>query len=556
MFRPCSQAHPSVKTRRLCFAIGWIAATVFVGFWIGIVLNLLWMRAAAQQEKPVSRLIRDLEKKDTVFDRTWHAAWPKLPDLVTRRISSFEPVAAVEIRRRAAASLTVAGEKAVKAVPALTRALNDRDISVQIASIKALSSLGLAAQSALPDLIRFFEDESNDPIGVAIFELRGQAAGAIAAIGIEDRRAIETFSRVLNRELEKRSPSPAIPSVVEAIGVVADENNGAVPVLVSSLDRASAILRTRILSVLGNVKVHRKEIVPAMIRFLWDPDPAVRLAAVDGLGNMGPNAADSVPDLLRLFEKHASGDFQPSQRIRQPVLAFRLPVETSPGGAGSVESWDPVPSVPPPATNPNDEFVSIAAWHAILPRLLVTFGKIGPNAVLAVGPLSDYYRNASNRFRYRAARARWEIDRSNRIFLACLEEGLKEPNPTGRLEIVNLSLGVGEEALPFLKKAFVDANGEVRLAVLRCLSDMQQAAVPFVIEALRDPDSRMRNTALEMMAEMGKAASQYIKQVEPLLNDPKMRVQLAAEETLRRIDPENTSLWKAGFRAGLPKELR
>jgi HEAT repeats len=85
--------------------------------------------------------------------------------------------------------------------------------------------------------------------------------------------------------------------------------------------------------------------VPALVGALRDPDPAVRLKAVEVLGRMGDDAQAAVPDLIRLLDdpdpnvsKAATrtlGRIGPAAKAAVPALMQKL--FESPGATGSRE---------------------------------------------------------------------------------------------------------------------------------------------------------------------------------------------------------------------------
>jgi hypothetical protein len=83
--------------------------------------------------------------------------------------------------------------------------------------------------------------------------------------------------------------------------------------------------------------------VPALVNALHDPDPAVRLKAIEVLGRMGDDAAPAVPDLIGLLndanpdvQKAATrtlGRIGPAAKAAVPALMQKL--FEPPGPAGS-----------------------------------------------------------------------------------------------------------------------------------------------------------------------------------------------------------------------------
>jgi hypothetical protein len=83
--------------------------------------------------------------------------------------------------------------------------------------------------------------------------------------------------------------------------------------------------------------------VPALVNALHDPDPTVRLKAIEVLGRMGDDAAPAVPDLIRLLDdpnpdvqKSATrtlGRIGPAAKAAVPALMQKLFASPEPAGS-------------------------------------------------------------------------------------------------------------------------------------------------------------------------------------------------------------------------------
>lgn len=553
------------KWRRLATLC--VIGTALVGLGIGIVLNVMWTRYIPQEEKSVSRLIKELEKQDSAFDLAWMALWPKFPGIIRYRFSSWEPSPTVEIRRAAAAWLAGSSGKTVEAVPALRRAVSDSDLSVRISAIEALGAMGSAAEVALPELVSFFENEQNDPIGKSTVVPRGSAAIAIASIGRGQPRSVRILTRGLERELGKGRASLVAPFIVRALEGIATEQNGAVSVLLKSFSGSDDFLKVSIINSLGRLDIRGEEIVPMLIRVLNSRSAVIRLAAVNALGNVGSNSDLIVPALLRLFQRTslyekssneegigivsgraekgitflppsqiASGVYLRTEIVDVPRIESTVLVEMN------VETfWSQVFAVHP-GMNPE------IAENAVRPRILVTLGKLGSSAQEAIEPLSRYYQDPSSRFRCRAARIRWEIDGNLETVIPCFLDGLAESDPKRRLEVLRLVEGMSKQAYPVLQTGAIDADARVREASINQADEAGPEALPLILDALEDSSMEVRVTALRKLRELGSAAFPFVARIKLRLNDPKTSVQRAAAMALKIIDPSGSSKWNGVFR--------
>jgi HEAT repeat protein len=122
----------------------------------------------------------------------------KLEDLV-KGLESPNPGA----RAMAATSLSKMGPAAEPAVPALSKALADRDLNVRYWAATALKAVGPAAQAAVPALINALDTVpgGSPPLdGPARYyaDVRSVAAEALGAIGSRAGNAAPALKRALN----------------------------------------------------------------------------------------------------------------------------------------------------------------------------------------------------------------------------------------------------------------------------------------------------------------------------------------------------------------------
>jgi HEAT repeat protein len=222
------------------------------------------------------------------------------------------------VRRRAAECLGELGPGARSAVPALGETARDADPTVRWAAIDALGQIGPDAHKAVPTLIEALADAST----------RGAAVDALGQIGRKAQPAIPALERVLNGDdVAARWPAAAalvriggsgvkagVRFFVEAAGrdrgkglfdasniLVAPTAREALPDLLDAVrdpalrDLASEIIRSLTL----NPYLHKDQ-VPDAMKFVKDPDPAVRCVAVWVL-HCGQNTAGESVELKEVI---------------------------------------------------------------------------------------------------------------------------------------------------------------------------------------------------------------------------------------------------------------
>ena len=133
--------------------------------------------------------------------------------------------------------------------------VNDEDERVRTAAINVLSDIGRAARELSPLLIERLKDDSD--------RVR---QSAIQALGDIEAPAEDAVPAIIATLAEKRRVRIGdVRSCAQAIGIIGRSD-------VSSVDQ--------------------------LTEFLKDPRPSVRMLAAEALREMGPSAANAVPELI------------------------------------------------------------------------------------------------------------------------------------------------------------------------------------------------------------------------------------------------------------------
>jgi hypothetical protein len=149
---------------------------------------------------------------------------------------------------------------------------------------------------------------------------------------------------------------------------------------------------------------------------------------------------------------------------------------------------------------------------------LQTIGRIGPEAREALPLLTRITQVQTNRWRYEALMARWQIDHNT------------------------------ESALPGLIAGMAVLDHETRLRLVQSFQEMGTDGLDGLLVGLRDEDYEVRKNAAEALGELGPAAERSVPQLEPLLEDPKNMVRFVVENALKHIQPAEATKWKAKLR--------
>jgi HEAT repeat protein len=342
---------------------------------------------------------------------------------------------------------------------------------------------------AVPGLIELVKDRS-----VPWFTRR-QAALTLGRMGPRARSAIPALIELLKEEpVEEVTESPRVWGV-KALALFKAEARAAAPLLISQLNDESQPLFIREVPVeaLSQIGGAHPAVVPALIDLLdyqaksnarLNPgeDAALRRLAAEGLGIIGPDAANAIPALIR-----AAGSDDDNLR-RHAIVALGAMGERG------------VPALP--------TFVHALAFDsspAIRDAAADAMARIGPGAVpVLIGLLDD-----------NDAEVRWR---------AAIALGTMS--------------ALARSALPRLEHALQDGTDEVRISAAESIWKIEPTADRAACAAaglLTSPDRRIRMRSLKLLVEMGSNARGATGQIRLLLTDRRPYVQQIARKALEKL---------------------
>ncbi len=247
-----------------------------------------------------------------------------------------EPKRSRDGERTAATALGRIGKPAL---PGLLTLIEKGDRGASRQAFAAIERLGPEAESALPTLLKHLHDPMGPRAVGAIGEpavgpLRAvleesdsvRIAGAITALGIVGKPAREAVPRLVELLGTKGQPSYMRPRLIMALAGIGEDPEHAVPALIPMLDdkvaassaaKALAVFGPRAASAvdaltravkegrggaepvkaLGKLGVAAKPAVPHIVALLGKPPKYMQHAALAALADLGPVAAECVPQL-------------------------------------------------------------------------------------------------------------------------------------------------------------------------------------------------------------------------------------------------------------------
>jgi HEAT repeat protein len=224
---------------------------------------------------------------------------------------------------------------------------------LRIAGIQALSAMGEAAASAVPDLVDALKDEEPD--------VRRFAARTIGSVGPRAAQAVPALIELLQSSTRQRRldggrpelPVTLLAEAAMAIGKIGPKARAAVPFLVKAMNDRDEVLRLAAADALGEIGPADPSVIPALeramtsvvhedlaqqaamalgaigeaslpvlIRALHDRDPNVRARSAQALARIGGAAKAVLPELDRAL---ADDDPDVRQAIEAAIEQIRNP---------------------------------------------------------------------------------------------------------------------------------------------------------------------------------------------------------------------------------------
>jgi HEAT repeat protein len=302
--------------------------------------------------------------------------------------------------------------------------------------------------------------------------------------------------------------------------------------------------------------------VPALAKALGDPE--LRVAAIEVLGLIGPDAKNAAPALLETFRDTDEDNvfFNPAREALTkigpqalPALADALASTNRSIRAGAMEALSDMITPGQKLALPKKALKALIGMmsdtNRYVPRDAVRLiGSMKEDAKETVPILVSALKNGNNLMREAAASALGQICEEPKITVPALTQALKDIDHDVRdsaitsLHFMAASNKLGEyakEAVPALVKAFETGDPDLSMAAnaLREIGPDAAAAIPILIKGLESKDEQRREMSALALGGVGYQAALPLL---PLLKHKDSQVRLAAADLLRFTD----------FREGVP----
>jgi HEAT repeat protein len=311
----------------------------------------------------------------------------------------------------------------------------------------------------------------------------------------------------------------------KALGELKPQDEAVIAALAARLEDKEGVVACEALDALSAIGV---KAIPALTGVLADSkDADARRCAAEALGQMGPDAEESVPAL-----RAALKDCDWSIRAHAAMALGKI-------GPGAKEA------VPDLIKTLRDK--EILVRHSAATSL----GEIGPEARAAVPALIDAFGE-----RGEVQCAAWALERMGPAAKAAVPALAKElraenQNPLIRETVAATycKLARGAEAVPLLLELLKHENKKIRADAVGALGEIgpeAKAAVPLLIESLRAKEEVVRRETASVLGRIGPEAKAAVPALLVALTDKDIPVRRRAADALRAIDPD------AAKKAGVP----
>jgi HEAT repeat protein len=477
------------------------------------------------------------------------------------------------LRATVAALLGPAWGEAARMVPALLRALEDRDDGVREAArnsivvyrkeaqpfldrqlrgkndaqrleaIQLFGRLGTEARSSARFLLLVLKEDNpalrpalvyalgrmeyhpKEAVPVLIEELkaRRRTEATLALLAAHGRGAKDALPLVcgLLHEADANIRRQAA-FAFEKIGV---DKDVALPHLIKALADKNGAVRAAVAQALGSARILKDEVVPVLLKCLADPSAEVRTSAILALGRFGPAAKSAVPVIHKMAR---AGEETPDN---ENMRGLRVACVVALGALGPA-SQEAAPLLL--------SWLTAARSEGMTWLLVEALGRMEAKvAAKAIESLMQTPTRAAT-----AALALWRIQRSPAA-LQFLQDGLKDRAACGPYVVALGEVGpAAGKSVPVLSDILLrDPDLGQRARAAAALGRMgaihARPALKVLVASLRAPDARVRSAAAGALAQFDEDARDASPRLVELLNDPESpQVRAAAADALQRIDPE------------------
>lgn len=302
-----------------------------------------------------------------------------------------------------------------------------------------------------------------------------------------------------------------------------------IPALVVALTDSDDFVRSyaeySLLQIIWEAGSGERMAIPGLVGALKNSNAEIRLSAARVLGYFASSSKDAVPHLLECFKSSDKslrweGALALAGIHQDHEAVVRVLLEILKGETGDNRT-----------------------------RAILALGRMGPKANAAVPELKKVLAGKETYDRLAAAQAVWKINKDSAM-LQLLIQSLKGKDTTLRGEAAQMLTAFGpaaKEAIPSLLELLKDKTVGCRYDAAISLWEIceHDAAIPALVNITGDSMGWYRWQSVKKVGQIGPKAKAAVASLLGALNDEDLRVQRAAAQALKAIDPD--AVKKAGL---------
>ncbi|MDH3592587.1 MAG: HEAT repeat domain-containing protein, partial [Planctomycetota bacterium] len=355
----------------------------------------------------------------------------------------------VRRRRHAAGALAEMGRGAVRALPALTAALEDEDSYVRLSAVRAIGNMRAAGAPAVPALALMLPGADRN--------LAGALTSALFLIG--------------------RAAAPATPALAELLG------------------SSDPYLRGMACQALEAFGPDAKAAVPALVQACYDEVWTVTHGALRALRRIGPAAGEAAPFLAELAEA-----FPFASGAVAPVLQ-------------ALKQGTPLPPNPAASDLPALRERLAAADAVAAGRAAFSIGRLKADDETTLSALGRALAHDVPYVRRHASLALLRIGAASiPTLLAAMKQDRVATRRLVADVLAHAASPATKEMLPVLIEALDDEDLDVRYRACSALGVIgDRTAIPSLIARVREDEAQVVGTAVWALGRIGPAAAVAIR---------------------------------------------
>lgn len=198
------------------------------------------------------------------------------------------------VRAAAAASAAKLERDGFSTIPPLIEALKDKDATTRLNAAESIGRFSRidneVAKEAIPNLIACLDDKDA--------AVRREAAFVFGRMGAIAEPAVPALAKLVATDASMLVRKEA----AKTLGVLGPKAKAAVAGLMKGLQDSDAEMRLQAAMTLGQVGPDAAEAIPSLLKATKDKDKAVRCEAIHSLGKFGKAAYAVIPDLIRILK--------------------------------------------------------------------------------------------------------------------------------------------------------------------------------------------------------------------------------------------------------------